>query len=75
MKKVGRSARPGGDVAQQQVQLSLQPQLQLLLQLQWQPQLFPELPQQQQIRMTMMMSHRQEPSLLPLLKHMIVTSL
>jgi len=33
------------------------------------------LPQQQQIRMTMMMSHRQEPSLFPLLKHMIVTSL
>jgi hypothetical protein len=46
----------------------------------WQQQLLlplelPLLPQQQQIRMTMMMSHRQEPSLFPLLKHMIVTSL
>ena len=34
-----------------------------------------ELPQQHQSRMTMMISHRQEQSLFPLLKHMIVTSL
>lgn len=42
-----------------------------------QPQLLPpmEPPQQQTSRMTMMMSHRQEQSLFPLLKHMIVTSL
>ena len=44
-----------------------------------QPQLLPPrafpLPQQQQISTTMMMSHRQEQLLFPLLKHMIVTSL
>ena len=38
------------------------------------PRAFP-LPQQQQISTTMMMSHRQEQLLFPLLKHMIVTSL
>jgi len=46
-----------------------QPQPQLLP-----PRAFP-LPQQQQISTTMMMSHRQEQLLFPLLKHMIVTSL
>lgn len=62
-----------------------QPHPSLLLLLLLQPQLFPqpqpqllppmEPPQQQTSRMTMMMSHRQEQSLFPLLKHMIVTSL
>ena len=46
-----------------------QPQLQLLLP----PKAFP--PQQQQISTTMMMSHRQEQLLFPLLKHISVTSL
>ena len=46
-----------------------QPQPQLLP-----PRAFP-LPQQQQISTTMMMSHRQEQLLFPLLKHMIVASL
>ena len=38
------------------------------------PRAFP-LPQQQQISTTMMMSHRQEQLLFPLLKHILVTSL
>lgn len=63
------------------VQQQPHPSLLLLLQPQLfpqpQPQLLPpmEPPQQQTSRMTMMMSHRQEQSLFPLLKHMIVTSL
>ena len=63
---MGRS-RPIFPNSQQQPlpQLSLpQPQLQPLLP----PKAFP-LPQQQQIRITMMMSHRQEQLLFPLLKH------
>ena len=75
--KMGRCLRPILPLCQQQLpQLSPQPQLLLP---QPQPQLLPPrafpLPQQQQISTTMMMSHRQEQLLFPLLKHMIVTSL
>ena len=64
---------PAADQQQPLPQLSLpqpHPQPQLLP-----PRAFP-LPQQQQIRTTMMMmSHRQEQLLFPLLKHISVTSL
>ena len=74
---------PAADQQQPLPQLSLpqpqlQPQLQLLPFREF-PQLLPPkpfpLPQQQQIRTTMMMSHRQEQLLFPLLKHISVTSL
>ena len=63
---------PAADQQQPLPQLSLpqpHPQPQLLP-----PRAFP-LPQQQQISTTMMMSHRQEQLLFPLLKHILVTSL
>ncbi len=62
-------------IQQQLPQPSLHPQLLLhpQLQLPLLPQLLPQ--PQQQIRMTIMMSHRQEQLLFPLLNHINVTSL
>lgn len=82
----GREARPDPRFQQQlslqlQLQLQLFPQLLQLQQPQLQQQLFPQLlppqdpPQQQNSRTRMMMIHRQEQSLFPLLKHISDTSL
>ena len=71
MAKAGRTASHRLPAeSQQQVSLQLLPQPQLP----W-PMPPQEEPQQHQSRIRIMMSHRQEQSLFPLLKHMIVTSL
>lgn len=81
----GTRVRPIFPGFQQQLSLQLFPQLLQLQQPQLQQQLLPQLlppqeppqepPQQQNSRTRMMMIHRQEQSLLPLLKHISDTSL